>query len=524
MPAPRVAIIGRPNVGKSSLLNLIAGRQIAIVAPQPGVTRDRVSVVVDLTAPDGEGPTKPVELVDTGGFGLYQDPGRTTDETGRDLTPLWPQIERQIALAIESADLILLCVDCQAGVTPQDEQMAEALRRGRLGGVRVAGVVSRVPIRVVATKCDGPRWEAHALEAASLGFGAPICCSARTGYLRRHLLDELWQLLPAPDAEPARPDALHLAIVGKRNAGKSTLVNALAGQERVIVSEIPGTTRDAIDVRIDRGERSIVLIDTAGVRRRKSLQGEVEWYAFDRARRAVRRADVVLLLIDATVPVSQVDEQLARLVHEAYKPVVLVVNKWDLVSGRRDARGRPIGTERYERYLRRALGGLAFAPISFISAATGLNLEPTLTLAQQLHTQARTRVGTGELNRVVREILEGRSAASGAADPDGAARLGGHVKVFYAAQVAVDPPTIVLVVSRPRSVTRTDQRFLLNRFRERLPYDEVPIRLLIRGRTRSERRAGGGEIVEPETGGFVDDGLMQDGAAETADAYFDDDV
>lgn len=476
MPIPRIAIVGRPNVGKSSLLNLIARERISIVDDEPGVTRDRVATIVELESPD-KLHHKPAEIVDTGGFGVYVADGKRYDEIGSDLSTLTGDIEAQIAEAVSTADLILFAVDCQAGITPADEEIARRLREQRLGD-RARGD-SLVPVHVVATKCDGPKWEAHAYELSALGFGEPVPCSATTKYFRRDMLDRLYELTPdsAGDDERFTSADLRVAIVGKRNAGKSTLINTLAGEERVIVSEIPGTTRDAIDVRFDFDGRSVVAIDTAGLRKKKSFQGRLEHFAFDRARNAIERCDVVLLVVDATEHISQVDQHLAQLVQAAFKPCVIVVNKWDRVEGRKNRKGQPIGPGDFEPYIREELKGLAVCPIAIISAERGLNIRETIEIAFELHEQASQRVGTGELNRLVEGILNTRGPSN---------KLGTIAKVYYAAQVTTNPPTIVLMVNRPDLFTPNYRRYLLNRFREELPFEEVPIRLFIRGKSRKD--------------------------------------
>jgi GTP-binding protein len=522
MPIPRVAIIGRPNVGKSSLLNMIAGEKVSIVDPTPGTTRDRVSAIAELKSPDGRGPIKPVEIIDTGGWGVYEGEGERFNEIGVDLAALRKHIENQIGLAVESADLILFCIDAQAGITPADKEVARLLRERKLGGggkrpkgtpkapkkktskSGKKGVSSpSLPIRIVATKVDGPKWESHGLEVSALGLGEPILISAKSNYFRRDFLDALYEALPEVNqAEPESAAAdMKLAIIGK------------AGEERVIVSEIAGTTRDAVDVRLELDGKSLLAIDTAGLRRKKSFANQIEWWAFDRAKRAIDRADVVLLLVDATDALSQVDQQLAMLVQKAFKPCLIVVNKWDLVEGKKNDKGQKITPSSYEEYLRQELKGLSFAPIAFVSATTGKNIRPAIALAFELMDQSRMRAGTGKLNRLMEKILETANPPS---------KLGTRAKVLYVAQVAESPPTIVLVVNRPELFTANYQRFLMNRFREELPYNEVPIRLLVRGRKRT--KAG----IDPRDETLSESEGLQLGKealaemSEQADDYFDD--
>lgn len=494
MPIPRIAIVGRPNVGKSSLMNMIAGAKISIVDPTPGVTRDRVTAIVDLQPPfRDKGSIKTAEFVDTGGFGVYVAQGERFDEIGNDLAKLTADIEFQIAQAVLDADIVLFGVDAQDGITSADQDIARLLRERSLGkttrgkrkvksapGDAPAQPARKPPlIRVVATKVDGPRWESHAHELAGLGFGEPMLISCKNNYMRRDFMDTIYEMLPEPvveEVEQTRAD-LSIVILGKRNAGKSTLVNALAGAPRVIVSEIPGTTRDAVDVRIDLDGKRIVVIDTAGLRRKRSFQNMIEHFAFDRVQRAIDRCDVAICMIDATEKLSQVDEQLGMMVQKAYKPCIIVVNKWDLVEGSKDEKGKAITTARYEEYLRRELGGLAFAPISFISGKTGKNIRATINLAMELREQASTRVTTGKLNRLIRKILESNSPTD---------IKGTFAKVYYVAQTGIEPPTVTLVVNHPDLFRVGYLRFLMNRFREELPYGEVPIRIVVRARRQRE--------------------------------------
>ncbi len=454
---PVIAIVGRPNVGKSSLLNALVGKRISIVQDLPGVTRDRVMMPLEI---DG----RYVELVDTGGYGFHDEHGLTE------------HIRHQIELAMARADLVLFIVDTEAGLTGGDEQIAALLRRQDIKTV------------LIANKADGPNADPALGEFARLGLGTPVGVSA----LRNRNIDQVVSairrnvdLTDAPTELP-QPQML-VAIVGKRNAGKSTLVNAIAKHyegdpERVIVSEVPGTTRDSIDVHFEKDGKEMVVIDTAGVRKKRHMAtNDIEFYSFHRAQRSIRRADVVLMLIDGTEPVSEPDKKLAQYIAEQHKPVVLVINKWDLARQRiREQRKQTEDKfrdedvmEEFGEYLGQELQHLHYAPIAFITAKEGKNVQQVLDLAQHLFKQAHERLTTGQLNRVVRQILEQQHPSS---------PTGRRAKVYYATQTDVSPPTIVLFVNNPQYVNENYQRFMINRFRELLPFAEVPIRLVIRGR------------------------------------------
>lgn len=452
MALPIVAIVGRPNVGKSSLLNCLAGRRISIVDPTAGVTRDRVSAIVE---------TNNVwfELVDTGGYGI------------EDCDDLTEEIEAQIKYAVQQAGLVLFVVDVRAGVVPLDVEVAKLLR----------GSDRRVIL--IANKADDRVHEPGAAEFHRLGFGAPVCISALQGRGKTDLLEMMVSLLDTREAEEPAEVAMKLAIVGRRNVGKSTLVNALAEAPRTIVSEVPGTTRDAVDVEFERNGRRFIGIDTAGLRKRAKVADNVEFYAYSRAIRSIRQADVVLFLIDSTVPVGQVDKALAHKIVELFTPCVLVVNKWDL------AKARAV-TGDYGEYLGKVLPEIDFAPISFMTAKDQRNVQSTIDLAENLFGQASTRVPTTRLNEFLQEILvlRGPSARRGMRRP----------KMYFATQIGVAPPTIMISVNDPVLFGDEYHRFLLNRFRERLPYPEVPIRLLLRSHRRSRQADAIGESVREE--------------------------
>lgn len=411
---------------------------ISIVDPTPGVTRDRVGAVCQVD-------DVYFELIDTGGYGV-EDADRLT-----------AHIEQQILYAIDAAGLVLFVVDVREGVTALDREVARLLRRFERDVV------------LVANKADTPKNDTQTGDFFSLGFGEPLCVSAKHGRGRKELLDLIADKLGGVAGDQPGETVMKIALVGVRNVGKSTFVNALAGQERVIVSEIPGTTRDSVDVRFERDGRTFIAIDTAGIRKKSKLANDIEFYSFVRAQRSVRRADVVLFLIDATRPVGQVEKKLGSYIAENDKPVVLVVNKWDLVRGR-------AGSDDYGEYLEKVLPELSYAPVTFTTATADRNVQATIDVAQSLFKQASTRVGTGRLNEALRAALRERVPT-----PKRGVRF---PKIYYATQVDVRPPTLVLFVNDPTIIRQDYQRFLLNRMRQLLPFPEVPMRLLFRSHRR----------------------------------------
>jgi len=437
MALPVVAIIGRPNVGKSSLLNALSGEMISIVEPTAGVTRDRVSTFIER---DG----RYIELVDTGGYGIV------------DSNRLSGHIEGQIQKAIDSAALVLFVVDIRDGVTPLDEQIASLLRKKNLCVVGVAN------------KADSAKMFGSAGEFSRFGLGNFLCVSATNNLNKSVLLERVFERLSDFESErPAQP-VMKIAIVGKRNAGKSTLVNAIAGQERVIVSETPGTTRDSVDVRFEKDGKTMLVIDTAGIRKKRKMANSIEFYGYVRAKRSIGRADVVLFMLDAAVAVSQPDKKLARLIFSEYKSCIIVVNKWDL------ALEAEASTDQYQRYLTETLPVLKYAPLVFTTATEAKNIQSLLDLTAEIFKQTTTQIPTAKLNKAFEVIKAERFGAK--------IKRGktGRPKIYYATQVAVNPITILMFVNKPDLFEDTYLKFLSGRLRELLALEEVPVRLLVR--------------------------------------------
>ena len=441
MPIPKVAIVGRPNVGKSTLFNALAGRRISIEAPAPGITRDRVSAVVNL-----EG--RKVELTDTGGVGIVDADNLTED------------VERQIETAMQEADAIVFVVDVREGVMPLDREVAERLRR--LGKQTI----------LAANKADVEKAAASLGEFAALGMGEPLAVSAKgkDGLPRlKELIREALSGYPEGDRPAQTEEPVEIAIVGKRNAGKSTLVNHLAGQVRVIVSEVPGTTRDSVDVPFEYEGKRYVAIDTAGLRRKGSVQEQVDFPSRHRTERSIRRSDVTILLLDATTRLSEVDKKLAAYIVDEYKPTIIALNKYDLAED--------IEPEKFRKYIEANMAGLSFAPMVCISAKTGFNVGGMLALVRELHAQANFRATTGELNRIVKEIYQRRRP-----------RAARHrlPKIYYVTQSGAAPPTIVFFVSEPEAFDTNYIRYVENSLRKALPCSEVPIKIVFRKSGRRE--------------------------------------
>jgi GTP-binding protein len=436
-----VALVGRPNVGKSRLFNRLTGRRTAIVEDIPGTTRDRIYGEYDWGG-------REVALVDTGGLttGPVEDIGRS--------------VMAQAGVAIDEADVIVMVVDVRDGVMPVDEDIANRLRR------------SGKPVVLAANKGDNKAQMEDAVVFHALALGDPVPVSAERGLGTGDLLDGIDARLPPPVEAPADEDVTRLAIVGRPNVGKSSIVNSLLGEDRVVVSEIPGTTRDAIDTDMKFHGHTITLIDTAGIRRRGRIEQGIEKYSVLRAHRAIDRADVAALIVDATEPLAAQDAHIAGFVEEEGKGMVVVVNKWDLVEKTSTT------INQFERSLREELKFMAYAPMIFVSAVTKQRLSNLLEIAMSVAGERRKRISTAHLNEVVVKAV---------LDYQPPARQGKRVQVLYTTQVSVEPPTFVFFVNDPELIHFSYKRFLENRLRERFGFMGTPIRLVFRARRKDER-------------------------------------
>ena len=455
---PSVAIIGRPNVGKSALFNRLVGRKIAIVHDQPGITRDRISAICSRVE-------QPFALWDTGGiFGAGE----------KDLRG---EVRRTAEAALHASDLLLFVVDGKDGLSPIDSDLARTLRK------------ARKPIVLVVNKIDHDKHDSLAAEFDSLGFEKIVSISAEHNRGIAELLDQIEQLLPAiSDQQSEISNSLSIAIIGRPNVGKSSLINAIVQSERAIVSELPGTTRDSVDISYQRDGRRFLFIDTAGIRRRGKLSSSVEVFSVMRAERSIRRADLCVLIVDLTSGVTAQDKRIAGLIQEARKAALVVLNKWDLVKPKRGERQtiRELVAETQEKIF-----FLNYAPVLVASARTGENVDRLFGMIGKIEQASATRIGTGVLNRLMRAVF--------AANPPPMVK-GRRLKLFYAAQAAgtrdrsakgrihrrehLQPPEFVLFVNDPRLLTQSYARYLEARIRDAEPYSGLPIILTLRPRSQ----------------------------------------
>ncbi len=451
MSKPVVALVGRPNVGKSTLFNRLAGERLAIVDDTPGTTRDRIFA-------DSEWNGVPFTIVDTGGI----DPshgGRTPLSIGS--ADFIEQIRVQAGVAIRDADVVLLLVDGESGPTPADQEVAQILRRSQ----KTVDGQPAPPVFLVVNKCESARTRQEAVAFYELGLGDPIAVSAIHGTDVGDLLDEVVKAFPR-QGEEIEDESVKIAIVGKPNAGKSSLLNRLVGHERAIVSPIAGTTRDAVDTKIEFNGIQITLIDTAGIRRRGKIERGVEQYSVLRSFKAIERADVVLLMIDALEGISSQDAHIAGYILDEWKSCVVLVNKWDALE--KDT----YTMENYTQVVRRELNFMDYVPLLFISAKTGQRVDQALPMALRVQEERLARLSTSKINDIIQKAVDYQPPPSHA---------GRQLKIYYGTQVRSDPPTFVLFVNDPTLLHFSYLRFLENRIRAEYGFLGTPIKLAAKG-------------------------------------------
>ncbi len=461
---PMVALVGRPNVGKSTLFNRIAGRRIAVVHDAPGTTRDRLYA-------DAEWNGLPFTVIDTGGIEVVPETVAEGRRPGpqrvlaQDSAPYISMMRAQAELAAEQADAVVFMTDARSGLTAADEEVADVLRR------------ASCPVLLAANKADGNKLRGQAVEFYALGLGDVHPVSALHGLGVGDLLDEVVAALrkeidteeDAPGEADAPEERVELTIVGRPNVGKSSLLNRLLGEERVIVSPVPGTTRDAVDTFLEWDSTPITLVDTAGIRRPGKVARGVEYYSVLRALRALRRADVGLLVIDGYEGVRAQDTHVAGAIIDEWASVVVLINKWDLVEKGPETRAE------YTRWVRNALRFLDYVPVLFISALTGEGVHEVLPTALDVWRARLDRIPTGKLNRIVQDALAKHAPPS---------KRGRRLKIYYASQPEVDPPTFVFHVNDPGLVHFSYERYLENQLREAHSFPGTPLQLLFRPRRR----------------------------------------
>jgi GTP-binding protein len=452
MTKPIVALVGRPNVGKSTLFNRLAGERLAIVDDTPGTTRDRIFAESDWNGMD-------FNIIDTGGIDP-QHGGKTPLSSGS--ADFIKQIRQQAEVAIHDADAILFLVDGSTGITAPDREVADILRRYQqeVNGQR------RPPILLVVNKCESAARRAEAAQFYELGLGEPYAISASQGINTGDLLDALVAAFP-PQVEEEEDESIKIAIVGKPNAGKSSLLNRLAGSERSIVSPIPGTTRDAVDTYIEVDGLPVTLIDTAGIRRRGQIDPGVEKYSVLRSFKAIERADVALLMVDAEAGITAQDTHIAGFILDAWKSTVVLVNKWDVIEKDNQT------FEEYTLHVRQELNFMDYVPILFISAKTGQRLEQVLPMALRVQEERLRRISTANLNKILREAQDQHHSPT---------RSGRQLKIYYATQVRSDPPTFMVYVNDPKLMHFSYMRYLENCVRKEYGFLGTPIHIVAKPR------------------------------------------
>lgn len=453
MNKPVVALVGRPNVGKSTLFNRLVGEPLAIVDDVPGTTRDRL-----LSEADWNG--IPFDVIDTGGI----DPSASSSKTPLSVgsADFIPQIRLQAEVAIQEADAVLFLVDAISGVTPADREVAQILRRSQ----KIKDGVPWPPVFLVVNKADSAQIRAGVPEFYELGMGEPYPISSIHGTGTGDMLDALVAAFPEAEEEED-DDSVKIALVGKPNVGKSSLLNRLIGQERSIVSPIPGTTRDAVDSVMEYNGVPVTLIDTAGIRRRGKVEPGVEKYSVLRTMRAIERSEVSLLMIDATSGITAQDTHIAGYILEEWKSTVVLVNKWDAVE--KDT----YTMQEYNERIRRELNFMPYVPILYISALTGQRVDQVLDTALKVQEERLVRLNTGQINRILHDAQDRHAATS---------RSGRALHIYYATQVRSDPPTFMIFVNDPKLGHFTYLRYLENQIRKEYPFTGTPIRLVLKAR------------------------------------------
>ncbi len=453
MKKPIVALVGRPNVGKSTLFNRLSGTQDAIVDDVPGTTRDRLLGHAEWCGVE-------FDIVDTGG--IDPDSAGHKDPLSVGSADFIKEIKSQALLAVKEADVVLFLVDAISGVTPADREIASILRKSQ----KIIDGKETPPILLVANKADSTRQRSNVADFYELGIGEPFPLSAIHGTETGDMLDELIRMFPEQVEEP-EDDSVKIAIVGKPNVGKSSLLNRLVGEDRVIVSDIAGTTRDAIDTKITFGDIPVTLIDTAGIRRRGKVEPGVEKYSVIRSMRAIERADVALLVIDAIQGISIQDTHIAGYILDEWKSVVVVVNKWDAIE--KDTYTMQTYTEKIQN----ELNFMDYVPILFISALSGQRVDRVLPAALQVQEERFARITTSALNDVIHDAQDKHHATS---------KTGKSLNMYYATQVRSDPPTFLIYVNDPALAHFSYKRYLENQIRKRFGFVGTPIRIVFKAR------------------------------------------